>query len=80
MADLIETLHDEIDVVESLTKRARDAVDARAGKLLDLIDEVGDLEEALAAMAALVEDDLTDLTTEAVHFGRDAYLKRAKVK
>jgi len=80
MPKLIEALHDEIDEEEALAERARGIVKDKSGKLVELLDELGDVEEALAALSALVEDELTDLTTEAVRFGRDATIRRDKVE
>lgn len=80
MADLVELLHDEVDGEESLAEKARAVVEEKRDKLLTMLDKVDDVEEALEILAALVEDDLTDLTSEAVRFGRDSYLRRARVE
>ena len=80
MTDLIEALHDEIDEEENLADKARKVVESKRAKLIAVIEEVGDIEEALGVLAALVEDDLTDLTSEAVAFGRDSYLTRVRAE
>lgn len=77
MTDLVEQLHDEIDEEENLQARAREVVTAKAADLADLLNELGDVEEALTAFATLVEDELTDVTTDAVKLGKDSYLARA---
>jgi len=76
---LVTALHDEIDGEEDLHEKARKIVEAKAMKLVSVLDNVEDVEDGLAALAAAVEDELTDLTTEAVHFGRDTYLRRRSI-
>lgn len=73
---LVEALHDEIDGEEELQERARFIAENKGAKLVEVLGKVDDIEEALAVIAAAIEDDLTDLTTEAVHYGRDRYLGR----
>ena len=80
MTDLIELLHDEVDGEEALASRARTVVEAKRQQFLKVLDKVDDFEDALGILAALVEDDITDLSSEAVAFGRDSYLRRAKVE
>ena len=78
--DLVELLHDGIDDEESLHDKARKVVEQQRAKLLDMMDSVDDIEEALAAFAVAVEDELTDITSEAVMLGKESYLRRAEVE
>jgi hypothetical protein len=75
-----DILHDTIDAQEELGERALAIVDAMRPKLPDLVrrllvdapemdDPAQIIEEALTLIAAAVEAELADLTTEAVATG-----------
>lgn len=69
-------LHDEVDLREDLDQRAQEIVErvirTRLADALELAEEEDgeiDIEEALELLASWVEDELTDLSTEAVQKG-----------
>jgi hypothetical protein len=65
--DLINALHDEIDLQEDLRLRARAIVEETIKNNIDVIlKKTGDFNEILTTLALLVENELADLTTEAV--------------
>lgn len=71
MPNLEDVLHDSLDDQEALAERARLAVEAVKARLVDIFNKTDDKEEALAAIVAVVADELTDITTDAVHAGRE---------
>lgn len=84
MPSLRDQLHDAIDAQEGLSERAQLVVEALRPRLPELVrslvESMGDdeidaregadiVQEALELIAAAVEVQLADLTTEAVHTG-----------
>ena len=65
---LIISLHDEIDAEEDLAEATQALVARDTALLAQLITEHG-FEQAIEAMALLIEDDLIDITTQAVRIG-----------
>lgn len=63
---MLNALHDQIDFEEDLRERARVIVDAMRPEITSLVKETGDTRKAMEMIAAIVADELTELTTEAV--------------
>lgn len=75
MADLLNTLHDEIDQLEDFRNRARaivvDVIKNELAGALDAVAAAGapDIPAAMMLLAARVEEELAPLTTEAFKAG-----------
>lgn len=64
---LEKKLHDEIDLREELQERAHQIVeDTLANDLAKALKETGDILKAMELVVLWVENDLADLSTEAV--------------
>ncbi len=73
---MLDELHEETDLREELTEKAEAIVervmqDKLAEVVEESVDEEGqvDMEEVFSRLAELVEEELADLTTDAVHLG-----------
>jgi predicted component of type VI protein secretion system len=79
-------LHDKIDAREQLASEANDLIESVKRQFADIFEgaagEGAPMAEAISrtmeAMAELVEDGLTDLTTKAVRAGADGARKVAR--
>lgn len=73
----LNALHDEVDYREDLRDRAREIV---ARVIKDKFDQVFDSAKefgpALTILAALIENELADITTEAVKMGAKLAIMR----
>ena len=77
---LANALHDQIDAEEALQMKAEELVDLVRERFAAIVDSAGDFDNAFLAAAAMLEDELTDLTTEAVRQGAFLYLRRPDAK
>lgn len=74
---LREALHDEIDSIESVRNRVAEIVDEVVSKnITRALNETETAEEALEFLAALVEDEMTDITTAEFQAGVTRALRR----
>lgn len=78
MADFRDLLHDQIDSQEEFRIKARLIIESLRGELAGIVAETGDTEHALEIIAAMAEDELADLTTDAVHASAEFAMKRSK--
>jgi hypothetical protein len=72
-----DALHDKVDAREKLVNETTASVEriVRQG-FADVFEGAGgDIRKTMEALAVLVEDELTDLTTEAVKMGADGARK-----
>lgn len=80
---MIDALHEETDLRESLTERSQEVVDrVMRERMADaveasMLDGSLDMAEVFTLLAEWVEEELADLTTEAVHGGAEAGRKIA---
>lgn len=67
---LEDTLHDGLDAQQALAQRVREIVERITPEIRTIMAEANTAEDGLRAIAAMVADELTDITTEAVQAGR----------
>lgn len=69
---MIDALHDLIDAREEITQRAKDrAKEIIKSRFFEAMEKTQDAEKAMELLALWVEEELTDLTTEAVNTSFD---------
>ena len=78
---MLNQLHNEIDRLEEIRNRAKEtARKAVVDNLRPALEASGqDIAKAMILLAQIVEDEITDLTTEAFHMGVGFARERAKV-
>ena len=73
---MVNFLHDKIDRREQLAAKTHDAVERAKAQFADVFEACdGDIPRTLEALAEIVENELTDITTEAVRAGADGARK-----
>lgn len=71
-----DALHDKIDAREDLAAETNELLDTVKQQFAEIFERAGgDIPKTMEAMAVLVEDGLTDLTTKAVRVGAEGARK-----
>ena len=73
-------LHDEIDEEEALQEDARELVASMKPRLAKLVAQLDDDNDAMEALALLIEEALDGLTSRAVRLGYDSALRRSGLR